>query len=153
MTKTELESDDFFLSIIPLPLHIKEHNFLIIGLPVAPQLWNGLFPSKKDKMVDGSTRGHCVFHSGHFRTSCEKIWKSIWNEHRIIASSYSPYSLRRMIVEIQFSTMLLACPGAAETMPSHGPTGKLQLVAILSLYVKGLSSQEKNILFVDRPLK
>ena len=58
-----------------------------------------------------------------------------------------------MIVEIQFSTMLLACPGAAETMPSHGPTGKLQLVAILSLYVKGLSSQEKNILFVDRPLK
>ena len=61
--------------------------------------------------------------------------------------------LRRMIVEIQFSTMLLACPGAAETMPSHGPTGKLQLVAILSLYVKGLSSQEKNILFVDRPLK
>ena len=153
MTKTELESDDFFLSIIPLPLHIKEHNFLIIGLPVAPQLWNGLFPSKTDKIVDGSTRGHCVFHSGHFRTSCEKIWKSIWNEHRIIASSYSPYSLRRMIVEIQFSTMLLACPGAAETMPSHGPTGKLQLVAILSLYVKGLSSQEKNILFVDRPLK
>ena len=49
--------------------------------------------------------------------------------------------------------MLLACPGAAETMPSHGPTGKLQLVAILSLYAKGLSSQEKNILFVDRPLK
>ena len=49
--------------------------------------------------------------------------------------------------------MLLAFPGAAETMPSHGPTGKLQLVAILSLYEKGLSSQEKNILFVDRPLK
>lgn len=31
MTKTELESDNFFLSTIPLPLHIKEHNFLIIG--------------------------------------------------------------------------------------------------------------------------
>lgn len=61
--------------------------------------------------------------------------------------------LRRMIVEIQFSMKLLACPGAAETMPSHGPTGKLQLVAILSLYVKGLSSQERNILFVDLPLK
>ena len=57
MTKTELESDDFFLSIIPLPLHIKEHNFLIIGLPVAPKLWNGLFPSKKDKMVDAQPEG------------------------------------------------------------------------------------------------
>ena len=52
MTKTELESDNFFISTIPLPLHIREHNFLIIGLPVAPQLWNGLFPSKTDKMVD-----------------------------------------------------------------------------------------------------
>ena len=61
--------------------------------------------------------------------------------------------LRRMIVEIQFSMTLLACPGAAETMPSHGPTGKLQLAAILSLYVRGLSSQERNILFVDRSLK
>lgn len=61
--------------------------------------------------------------------------------------------LRRMIVEIQFSMKLLACPGAAEQMPSHGPTGKLQHVAILSLYVKGLSSQERNILNVDRPLK
>ena len=58
-----------------------------------------------------------------------------------------------MIVEIQFSMKLLACPGAAEQMPSHGPTGKLQHVAILSLYVKGLSSQERNILNVDRPLK
>ena len=61
--------------------------------------------------------------------------------------------LRRMIVEIQFSMKLLACPGAAEQKPSHGPTGKLQHVAILSLYVKGLSSQERNILNVDRPLK
>ena len=60
---------------------------------------------------------------------------------------------RLMIVEKRFSMKLLACPGAAETMPSHGPTGKLQLVAILSLYVKGLSSQERNILFVDRSLK
>ena len=34
-----------------------------IRLPVAPQLWNGLSPSKKDKMVDGSTRRPCVFHS------------------------------------------------------------------------------------------
>ena len=51
---------------------------------------------------------------------------------------------RLMIVEKRFSMKLLACPGAAETMPSHGPTGKLQLVAILSLYEKGLSSQEKN---------
>ena len=61
--------------------------------------------------------------------------------------------LRRMIVEIQFSMKLLACPGAAEQMPSHGPTGEFQHVAILSLYVKGLSSQERNILNVDRPLK
>ena len=60
---------------------------------------------------------------------------------------------RLMVVEKRFSMKLLACPGAAETMPSQVPTGKLQLVAILSLYVKGLSSQERNILFVDRSLK
>ena len=32
--------------------------------------------------------------------------------------------LRRTIVEIRFSMMLLAFPGAAETMPSRGPHGK-----------------------------
>ena len=31
---------------------------------------------------------------------------------------------RRMIIKIQYSMMFLACSGAAETMPSHGPHGK-----------------------------
>ena len=33
------------------------------------------------------------------------------------------------------------------------PREKLELVAILSLRVKGLSLQERNMLFVDRPVK
>jgi len=50
--------------------------------------------------------------------------------------------------------MLLAYAGAAETMPSHGPHGKsLKLVAILSLHVKSISLQERNMLFVDHPVK
>ena len=50
--------------------------------------------------------------------------------------------------------MLLACAGAAETMPSHGPHGKsLKLVAILSLCVKSISLQERSMLFVDRFVK
>ena len=56
--------------------------------------------------------------------------------------------LPRMIVQIQYSMMFLACAGAAETMtmPSHGPHGKST-----NLLVKSLSFQERNILFVDRP--
>ena len=58
--------------------------------------------------------------------------------------------LRRMIVYIQYSMMFLACAGAAETMtmPSHGPHGKSS-----NLLVKSLSFQERNMLFVDRPVK
>ena len=35
-----------------------------------------------------------------------------------------PIYLRRMIIWIQYSMMQLACEGAGETMPSHGPHGK-----------------------------
>ena len=58
---------------------------------------------KKDKMADGTPRRLCVSHSpfngadfcgegmGHFRSSGEHIWKSIWNEHKIITWSIWPY--------------------------------------------------------------
>ena len=57
-----------------------------------------------------------------------------------------------MIILVQYSMMLLARAGAAETISSHGPNGKkLQLVIILSLRVKILSLQERNVQLVNRP--
>ena len=57
-----------------------------------------------------------------------------------------------MIILVQYSMMLLACLGAAETISSHDPPReKLQLVFILSLRVKILSLQERNVQFVNRP--
>ena len=50
--------------------------------------------------------------------------------------------LRRMIIYMQYSMILLACAGAAETMPSHGPHGKsFNLLQFFSLRVIGLSLQ------------
>ena len=50
---------------------------------------------KKDKMADRTPRRLCVSHSSsmgpifaEIRLSGEQIWKSIWNEHKIIAWSY-----------------------------------------------------------------
>ena len=58
---------------------------------------------KKNKMVDGAPRRLCKYHPslngadfcgegmGHFRSSGGRIWKLIWNEHKIVAWSYGPY--------------------------------------------------------------
>ena len=58
--------------------------------------------SKKGKLVDGTPRRLCMSHSpfngavfcgegmGHFRSFSKLVWKSIWNEHKIIAWSYWP---------------------------------------------------------------
>jgi len=48
--------------------------------------------------------------------------------------------------------MLLACPGAAETMPSHGPTGKLQLVAILDLSLSKVKGQRSFLTRKEYPI-
>ena len=54
-------------------------------------------------MAEGTPRRLCVSHSpfnaadfcgegtGHFSSSGEHIWKSIWNEHEIITWSIWPY--------------------------------------------------------------
>ena len=59
--------------------------------------------SKKYKMADVTPRRLCVSYfffngtdfwregAGYFMLSGEKIWKSIWNEHKIIAWSYWLY--------------------------------------------------------------
>ena len=62
----------------------------------------------------------CREGSSHFRS--EQIWKLIWNEPKIIAwSTLLALYLHWMIIQIQYSMILLACAGAAETMPSHSP--------------------------------
>ena len=57
---------------------------------------------------------------GHFKSSGEKIWKSIWNECKIIAWIYWPYIYAEWLSN--YSTQW--CVGAEETFPSHGPHGK-----------------------------
>ena len=57
---------------------------------------------------------------GHFKSSGEKIWKSIWNECKIIAWIYWPYIYAEWLSN--YSTQW--CVGAEETFPSHGSHGK-----------------------------
>ena len=99
-------------------------------------------------MAAGTPRRLCLAHSpfngayfcragtDHFRSSGEEIWKSIWNEQKVIAWSYwlwAPTLYPRL-------NTLLACAGAVETMPSHGPHGK----SFNLLRVKSLFLQERN---------
>ena len=79
--------------------------FPIFGLPVTLQLWNGAFAVEKRQNGGRLTKNACVSHSpfnkadfcgkgtGHFRSSVEQIWKSIWNEHKIVAWSGVTYLL------------------------------------------------------------
>ena len=87
---------------------------VIIGLPVRAtpnQEMNHVYV-EKDKMADGAPRTLCVSHprlnaadfcgegTSHFRSSGGQIWKSVWNEHKLIGWSYWPqvntdrYSIR-----------------------------------------------------------
>ena len=78
---------------------------------------------------------------------------------KIIAWSYWPYIYAELFLEYSIRMRLLACAWAAETTASHGPHGKsFRLVTILSLRVKSFfyfyrTWQERNMLFVDRPVK
>ena len=124
------------------------------------QWWNGLSPSKKTKWRTAHPEGipwptapfsgadFCGKGTDHFRSFGIQIWKSIWNDHTIIAWGYRPYvHAEWSCIEKQYSMNLLACAGAAETMTSQwSPREKLQLV----LHVKILSLQERNMLFDSR---
>ena len=77
-------------------------RLFFIGMPVAPNYRIGLLRRKK-KMADGSPTRRCMSHSpfngadfceegtGNSRSSGEQIWKSIWNEHKLLRGSYLPY--------------------------------------------------------------
>ena len=70
----------------------------------------------------------CGEGTGHFRSSGEQVWKSIWNEHKL--------KLLRAVVG-PISTPNYFWNWAAETTASHGTHGKsFRLVTILSLRVK-----------------
>ena len=119
--------------------------------------------SKKDKMADGTSRRLCVSHSpfngddfcgegtGYFSLSGEHIYKSIWDEHKIIAWGYWPYIYAEWLSKY---TVQYPMRTNAEPMPfPQSPRKKLQLVAVFSLWVKSLSLEERNIPFVDRLVK
>ena len=122
----------------------------IIGLPVAPSYGMG-------KIVDGSPRSRCMSHfpfngadfcgegTGHFRSSCECISKSIWKEQKIIAWSYWPY----IYIYTVFDDVIGLCGSRSNNAVLWSPREILQLL----LRVKSLAVQERNMLFVDRLVK
>ena len=52
-----------------------------------------------------------------------------------------------------FDDVISLCGSCRNNTLPRSPLEKLQLVAILSLLVKSRSFQERNMLFVDRPVK
>ena len=82
---------------------------LIISLPVRAkpnqEMRSTFFLcQKKDKMADGHPWRLCVYHSpfkgadfceertGNFRASGKQIWKSVWNEHKLLRGVIRPIS-------------------------------------------------------------
>ena len=104
------------------------------------------FPLQWGRYLRGGDRSFQVV----WRTDLEVNLERTQHYYTDLLALYLP----RMIISIQYSMMLLACVGVAKTMPPpRSPREKLQLVAILSLRVNSLSLQERNMLFVDRPVK
>ena len=90
----------------------------------------------------------CGEGTGHFRSSGEQTWNSIWNEHKLklLRGVTGPISkpnyflnTQSEIAKYSIRMRYLACAWAAETTASDGPHGKsVRLVTILSLRVKSL---------------
>ena len=141
----------------------------IMGLPVAPNYGTCfLRRKKKTKMADSSLRRRCVSHSpfsgadfcgegtGNFRSPGEPIWKSIWNENKfilILLRSYWPYMYDDCFLNTVFNDVFSLCESCRNNTLPRSPREKLPLVAILSLDVKSLSLQERNMLLVDHLVK
>jgi len=114
--------------------------------------------SKKYKMKDVTPRRLCMSHfffngtnfwregTGDFRLSGEQIWKSIWNEHKIITwSSIGSISTPNDYLNTVFDDVV-SLPGSCENNAlSRSPWEKLQLVAFLSLCVL----QERNTCYLQ----
>ena len=121
---------------------------------------------QRDKMADGPPRRLCVSHfplqcgrffrekNGSLRTDLEVDFERTQNYCVELLALY----LRRIIISMQYSIMLLACAGAAETMPFHGPQRKsfnlLQFSPTsLPRCGKSLLARKEHMLFVNRPIK
>ena len=104
------------------------------------QFWNGLSLFKNDKMADGLPWRRYVSHShfnganfcwegkGHFGSSGEQIWKSIWDEHKIITWSYWSYIraewLSKYSIRWCYFSLCGSCRNNAPPPPTTVPMGK-----------------------------
>ena len=90
------------------PLTRQTTQSIIIGLPMRAmanrKMEAALSVQQKDKMVDRTPRGLCMSHSnfcgegvGHFRSSGEQMYESIWNKHNYCVELLALY-LGQMIV-------------------------------------------------------
>ena len=97
-------------------------------------------------MEDGSPRrrafpGHSLgvdFYgegTSHFSSSGEQIWNLIWNEHKIIARSYSPYIYPNDYLNTVFDDVVSLRGSCRNNVLPGSLREKLQLVAVLSPYV------------------
>jgi len=74
------------------------------------------FPLQWDQILQGGYGSFQVI----WRTDLEGDLQQTQNYCLGLLALY----LHQMIIQIQYSMMLLACCGGAETMPSHSPMGK-----------------------------
>ena len=99
------------------------------------QFWNGLSLFKNDKMADGSPWRRYVSHShfnganfcwegnGHFGSSGEQIWTRFGTNTKLLPGVIGPISAPSdYYLSTVFDDVILACAGAAETMPPPPPT-------------------------------
>ena len=91
--------------------------------------------------------------TGHFKSSGEQIWKSIGTNTELVRGVIGPISSPNDDLNIVFDDVVSLRGSCRNNSLPRSPREKLQLVTILSLGVKARSSQERNTLFVDRPIK
>ena len=100
------------------------------------QFWNLLSLFKNDKMADGSPWRRYVSHShfnganfcwegkGHFGSSGEQIWTRFGTNTKLLPGVIGPISAPSdYYLSTVFDDVILACAGAAETMPPPPPDG------------------------------
>ena len=99
------------------------------------QFWNGLSLFKNDKMADGSPWRRCVSHS-HFNGPisagrgrvisgrlANKFGSRFGTNTKLLPGVIGPISAPSDYLSTVFDDVILACAGAAETMPPSPPDG------------------------------
>ena len=112
------------------------------------------FPLQRGRLL----RGEAGQRTGHFRSSGEQIWKSIWNEHKTIAWRYWPYIVTVWLSRYSMRWWWWWCGSCRNNAFPLSLREKLQLVPFacyisLCVCVKSLFLQERNMFFVDRPIE